>query len=214
MIKNLWTFGSSNTAPIHKQTCGKEYIEWKGYKPKIWPEIIAEELKCNLKNVSVAGCDNYSIFEMICNFSNQIKENDVIIISWTNPIRFRLVSEVDDDSWVYVLSNFDKSIYKHFNNTISENTLIEILYNRKSNKYLNEIHSWTQLINNTFKKNQIIHWSEFFKLPNVEQMKNFETINTDTNGKINDYHFSEKGNYDIAKTLINTGKLTRKINFL
>lgn len=214
MKKILWTFGSSNTAPIHEQTCGNEYIKWKGYIPKIWPEVIAEKLKCELKNMAISGCDNYSILETICNVSNQIKENDIVIVSWTNPIRFRLVSEIHNENWIYILSNFDKNLLKKFKYAISENSLNEIIYNRKSVLYIEEISNWVKLINKTFQSNKVIHWSEFIRAENIELIKNCEKISFETRGLIEDYHFSEKGNYDLAQIVMHSGKLMKKTNLI
>lgn len=211
MIKTLWTFGSSNTIPF---TPNNAYTIWKGYIPKIWPELIAEKLECELKNMAISACDNYTIFETICNVSNEIKENDIVIISWTNPIRFRLVSEIDNKNWTYVLSSFDKNLLKKFKNTISKNTLNEIIYNRKSDLYINEISNWIKLINKTFQNNKVIHWSEFITAENIEVIKNCERICFETGGLIEDYHFSEKGNYDLAQIVMRSGKLIKKTNLI
>lgn len=211
MTNTLWTFGSSNTAPF---TANNAYTIWKGYIPKIWPEVIAEKLEYELKNLAIAACDNYTIFETICSVSNQIKENDVIIIGWTHPVRFRLVAETDNKNWTYILSTFDKKVLNKFENKISENTLIEILCNRQSKEYSNEVDNWTKLINKAFTNNKVIHWSEFITSQNIEMIINCERISFETKGLIEDYHFSEKGNYDLAQIIMNSGKLLKKTNLI
>lgn len=211
MKKILWTFGSSNTVPFPPNNA---YTIWKGYIPKIWPELIAEKLDCELKNMAIPACDNYTIFENICSVSNQIKQNDIVIISWTNPTRFRLVSEIENKNWIYVLANFNKDLVSKFKNTISENTLNEIIYNRKSDLYINEIENWIKLINKTFQTNKVIHWSEFITAGNIQLIKNCERISFETGGLIEDYHFSEKGNYDLAQIIMSSGKLLKNTNLI
>lgn len=203
MKKTLWTFGSSNTIPFNKLAYGgEEYIKWKGYIPKIWPEIIAEKLDLELKNLAIGGCDNYTIFELICETINKIKEGDLIIIAWTSELRFRMVSEIDDNKWEYIIPNFDNTD-TNFKKTISKNTLNEILYNRKSKKYIDEVGNWTRLIDKAFHMNKVVHWSNFIKHTYIHRINYCEKINAETNGEIDDLHFSEKGNIQLVDVLMN-----------
>ena len=66
-MATLWTFGDSMTAGYTEGSgWADKYIEWKGYKPKIYPEIISDKLGMELKNLAKGGYDNYSIFETLC----------------------------------------------------------------------------------------------------------------------------------------------------
>jgi hypothetical protein len=199
MRPKLWIFGSSSSLLYKDSEFGREYIKWKGYTPKIYSEIIAEKLEYELiTNPLLDGSCNYRIFETICNKSNEIKNADLIIIGWTSLLRFRLVNE-SNKNWVSILPNYHNS----FKNTISENTISEILYNRTAQLYTYEISNWIKLIDKAFVNNKVIYWSDFFTIKNVPLINYCEKINTDTSGLINDFHFSEKGNLELANILIN-----------
>ena len=68
MKKTLWTFGDSFTESFGT-TKGRNwidnYIDWKGYVPKVYGEIISDEMGFELVNLGKGGSDNYSIFQNI-----------------------------------------------------------------------------------------------------------------------------------------------------
>lgn len=214
MSKKLWTFGDSFTAFYDiNQGWANQYANWKGYIPKVYGQIIAEKLGYELINLGRAQSDNYRILETICTNSIAIKENDLIIIGWSSPVRFRLVTESKYDNqemWQSILPSVkENNSALTFNNTISENTLNEILYNRKSFKYIQEVINWTKLINKGFinNKNKVIHWSPFGDFQSSmfsEDIKviKCDTIDNETNGAILDKHFSEIGQVELANELI------------
>ena len=50
MKKTLWTFGDSFTESLsdNKADWVQKYIEWKGYIPKVYGEVIAERMEIKL----------------------------------------------------------------------------------------------------------------------------------------------------------------------
>jgi hypothetical protein len=203
-MNTLWTFGDSYTENFRYDIwwC-KDYLNWKGYIPKVYGEIISEKLNLKLKNYGQGGTNNYQIFQTICNNINNIKKNDIVIISWSELDRFRIVNK--ENNWELIYNNKSHILEKlkkceHISNT----TIEEILINRYTNKkkYLEEIKSWEIIIKKSLAKNNLIFWSPFDDDEYGEMMQMFETIKKETNNKINDKHFSETGQLHLSYILL------------
>lgn len=202
MKQKIWTFGDSYTSAFRDMEWADQYTKWKGYVPKVYGELISDWMNIELSNKGKGGFDNYSILQMICNHADKINSEDIIIIGWSNVIRFRLVN--DFGGWCRVLSNYSRNAPEFVVNDISDNTLNEMLVNRQHPLHLTEIRSWIKLLDLTFHKNMVIHWSPFHN--NISNHSfgcaKYEKIKFETNGKLNDGHFSEKGQFDLAKDLM------------
>lgn len=214
MKRKLWTFGDSFTESFSDNDAlwVSKYVQWKGYVPKVYPQIISEEFDLELKNMAKGGWDNYSIFESICNSAKYIGSDDIIIVGWSSTTRFRLVNNYG--KWKPIIPNFDRN--DKLLDDISKSTIDEILVNRQSSLYANEVKSWINLLDYTFKSNTIIHWSPLDRMAT----KNFydtialESIKLETNGEINDGHFSEKGHIQISNILMSMIRDNRKMNII
>jgi hypothetical protein len=215
MKQKIWTFGDSFTESFNvPKTFGShdwrlEYVRWLGRMPKVYGEIMSEKLNYELVNLGKSGSCNDSIFETICLNINKIKDNDIVIIGWSSPLRFRLASEMDNENWVNILPFYKKvrigegNSKTLFKNSISDNTLDEIFYNRKSVRYIDEVLYKTQMINKALNKNKVIHWSPFTEyFSEVKSISECTKIVDETNGKINDPHFSEKGHIELSEKLL------------
>ena len=207
MSQKLYIFGDSFSAGFSfESNWTNPYVNWKGYTPKGFGEIISQKLNLELINLSENASDNYSILQKFCDNEKNIKKNDLVIIGWSSPLRFRLVSK----DWITILPNYDKFSTKEIDKTkISESTLIEILLNRDDIRYCNEVNSWIKLLNNLDKN--IIHWTPFDQRLDCMFLNKFETIVTETNGKLNDWHFSENGHKQLSDLFINKFKSKNKI---
>ena len=150
-------------------------------------------------NHSIGGADNYEIFERFCNCSPLIKDNDIVIFGWSSILRFRLVTK--DERWIPMVPHYNN--YLDCFNDISEQTVNEMLANRMSEKYLEEVNSWITFIN--LQKFKSIHWSPFGDHNNskFKQIIEPETITQTTNGDIIDGHFSEIGQQQLSKIILN-----------
>lgn len=200
-MKTLWTFGDSLTAPFNESIIwSKKYIDWKGYKPNVYGDIISESLGLNLNNLGVGSSDNYSIFQSFCDVSNKIKEGDLIIFGWSSPLRFRMVT--DKKKWRSILPNTDVNIFNNLE-SISSNTLTETLLNRDNVPYVEEVNSWIKMINHTIKNVDVIHWNAFDSRIRSIYVSNIETIRNETSNEIDDAHFSEKGQKQLSEILLN-----------
>jgi hypothetical protein len=201
-MATVWTFGDSLTAGFSpKYEWSRDYIEWKGYVPKVYGNFVSEIINYDLQNMGKVGSDNYTIFETFCKTYPKIKDDDIIIIGWSSPGRFRIVTE--DNEWRPIIPNF--SNYLKNLGIVSEQTIKEILVNRINRKYAEEVNNWISFIDSACINKKIVHWStvkggddsldtfHFFEM---------ERINTETNGLINDYHFSENGQQHLAAEII------------
>ena len=207
MKQKLYIFGDSFSAGFSfESNWTNPYVNWKGYTPKGFGEIISQKLNLELINLAENASDNYSILQKFCDNVKNIKKNDLVIIGWSSPLRFRLVS----NDWITILPNNDKFSTKEIDKTkISESTLIEILLNRDDIRYCNEVNSWIKLLNNLDKN--IIHWTPFDQRLDCMFLSKFETIVTETNGELNDWHFSENGHLQLSDLFISKFKKKNKM---
>jgi len=217
-MNTLWIFGDSLSDFFQPPTFTfphwrHDYIEWKGYVPKVYSEIISNKLNYNLNNKAVAGNSNQQIFEDICKSSGEIKKNDLVIIGWTGQERFRLVDK--NNKWVNIYAHFrtkDKDEKMSFFidetidrlDSINKETIQQILFNRSNTLYNVEIKNWISLLNLTFGE-QLINWSWDERLSEsalVIPLNKFENIKTETGGELNDRHWSENGQNEMADFMV------------
>jgi hypothetical protein len=200
-MATVWTFGDSLTERFNpKYEWSNKYINWKGYQPKVYGNFVSELLNYDLQNLGKAGCDNYTILQTFCNTYPLIKDGDVVIIGWTFVGRFRCVSDTGD--WVTLNPNYTN--YLDNLNFISKNTIDEIFVNRTNYNYIEEVNSWISFINSACVNKKIIHWDTVKgdgEL-NTHHFFEMEKIAAETNGEINDLHFSENGHQQIGLKLL------------
>ena len=198
-MRKIWFFGDSFT-DRYILSNNKSYIDFKGYTPKHFTEIISEKLKLPYNNLAESyGMDNYTIFETFCDCINYIDEEDYVVIGWSEPVRFRLVDE-SKNKWRTLLPNayMRKTKGLPYVNGVDDEVVEKIFENRKNFHYINEVLSWINLINKA-REDRIVHWTWFEK-------KDKETITNETNGLIEDLHYSEKGHLDLANEILKSFK--------
>jgi hypothetical protein len=168
---------------------------------KTFPKILSDELGLDLINLAEGGVGNDTIFETIYKNAYRIQKNDIIIIGWSSIIRFRM-SMIDDDEWYNVFPHL-YPLTKKQNNYISNKTLEETLFNRTHPLYKKELEERVEFINWLFRDMKIIHWSWANEVNNVLKIEKYiENIRTETNGAVDDLHYSENGNIEIANFLL------------
>ena len=212
-MAKLWTFGDSFTESFllkdeYIQIDWRyEYVNWKGYVPKVYGEILSEKFEMQLMNFGKSSWDNYSIFESFCGVANQIKKDDLVIFEWSDTTRFRLTDS--NGIWHYFVPSWrPKSVYAEY---MDRESVDKILANRTNPKYSEEVNMWIQLINHALKNISVIHWTPFVSNIQANYLSGFETIRDETNGVINDEHFSEAGQEELSKLLeANYNRIKRK----
>jgi hypothetical protein len=215
----VWIFGDSFSAPYNNpevRSWAQDYIKWKGYIPNTFGDNIANKLNTQVRNLSIGGFDNDSMFELLLKHAPEFKKDDVIIIGWSDITRFRLVNDVG--RFVSVIVNMDNS---KLISTISEDTINEILVNRSHNTYFEEFRIRTEFLNWVFKDYVFIQWTPFQLVSdtifyNVNFFNgNKHNIKLDTNGLIKDLHYSEIGHQELTEDflkLINDENLRHEHN--
>lgn len=200
-MSKLWIFGDSYSEPFTQVLGGihlgwkKNYIKFLGHIPKVFGDIVAEELNLELVNTNLKGepSDNTIILSRIINNIDNIKDGDVISVGWTTISRFR-VANSKSRRWDVI--NPGHPVDNHPD--MSQRTFEEIGVNRTNELYFNELCEWTEMVEKTFKNNHVIQWTWV-----MHNLMKQQTIFEDTNGLLQDYHWSEKGHQDFAKWFLN-----------
>lgn len=194
-MKRLFVFGDSFTDKyiISNNT---RYVNWKGYVPKCYHEILGDNLGLPVINFAKSyGMDNYTIFQELCDNIHNIK-NDIVVINWSEPVRFRMVDTITG-KWRTILPIKSTRIVKGlpYVNGVNDDTVEDVFANRTHPLWLKEIDSWVNIINAALHHSTVIHWSWFNDTSR-------ETITQETNGEVLDFHYSEKGHQDLADWIL------------
>ncbi len=214
-MKTLWIFGDSFSTPYDDKTLSgwsERYIQWKGYVPKYFGDIIGEELGLEVRGFGSGGIDNDTIFERILKQAPKIKKGDYVIIGWSSLQRFRLAAK--NGLFKTFIPNYIETTSLLFEN-ISVSTIEEIMVNRDSRAYEYELYTKIKFLNWLFRDTKLIHWTSFWYMSNILGYKDIEKIDIETNDVIKDGHHSERGNQQIAKNFIelfNDDEMRNEIN--
>lgn len=209
----LWVFGDSNSAlytdtTMQTQHWVQPYIDYLGYEPRHFSQILAEKLNLELENRGMGGSDNYTIFETLFYHINKFdKKDDIIFVGVTDSSRFRVAVEAEGN-------NYFRSITAGGHNDdlpISKDTMRDILANRMHPLFAKEFENHINLIKMALNGYKIYFWTVFdplreakgvintMKLGYLYKKGNITTINQETEGVINDGHFGENGNMILAE---------------
>jgi hypothetical protein len=204
-MSTLWTFGDSLTDGFRSNDIwAKKYVDWKGYIPLTYGELISKEINYDLINLGKGGSDNYTIFESFMKNIDKIKNGDIVIIGWSEVGRFRLSTK--SNTWTSFVPNFDNNLTNMKN--VSNQTIMEVCVNRLSDVYIDEVNIWINFIKKVIKDFKIINWSTFNQGKiNGIFISEIEQITKDTKGEINDAHFSEIGQKQLSEILLTNIKI-------
>jgi len=201
-MRTLWIFGDSFSVDFENNPIEnyRNYKKFKGYFPKTWGKLLSEHLGYEYKNYAVGGWDNYSIFESICERIHLITPDDMVFIGWSPEERIRLIG--GDNKWHSFNSHFPSNDWFGMDGS----TIYQMIMNRvdetgyRAHKcVIKEITSWENMIRHSLKDvpHHIWRWygSEVMS-------KRYETIVSETNGLVQDTHWSEKGHMDYYVDLV------------
>ena len=207
-MRTVWVFGDSFSVDFENNRIGnfELYKDLKGYYPKSWGKLISEELGCEYKNYAFGGWDNYSILQSFCENITEIKPNDIVFVGWTPEPRIRITDENGKWRSFNVMSQIDWG-------GISSDCILDLLLNRvtgehrESNKGVEEERiAWENMIKFTM-KDMILHiwrWSNIID-------RGYQTIQEESDGNIEDTHWSENGHVSYFKDLIKELNLMNKL---
>lgn len=211
----LWIFGdsfSSNFTLGSKLTWIKDYIDYIGYEPKSYGNIMGDVLNYDVINCAKSGNSNYDIFSSFLNNVDNIKKEDIVIIQFSSVYRFRLVNKNDEFESVSGGWNY---LFNHFNE--SNLTIQEIGINRLSKKYLTEIDDWIKVIKLLLPNDKLLFWTPFSEStgnPNILPLFNFTHIAEETNYKIKDSHYGEIGHKELSEYFLKIITKEKKLNLI
>lgn len=209
-MANLWTFGDSYTYFFQPSLVSidwrNKYFEWKKFAPKVYGEIIADNLNMALMNEARGGIGNSNIFNIFCSVVDKIKEEDIVVFGWSSTLRFSLVNK--HGKWI-TFTPFDIESEQHMKyklknfDDLSSTTVIETLINRKHSLYIEELCNYIKIINMILKNHNVIHWGWEKTISNCNclYVSGYETIKEETNNEVNDLHWSENGHKKFASFL-------------
>jgi hypothetical protein len=203
----IWVFGDSFSANFDDYVKGNfkaidNYLDYKGYVPKTYSQLLADELNEDIINLSRIGSDNSLILLKIMENYSKIKENDIVLINWTSIERFKIVFE---NNWTPNLT-FNTKI-------LSRNVYDEISLLRQHVLYIKEQLTFIKFVEEIFKTQKVFQWT----WSTIVMMDKFidYTILKETNDKIDDIHYGEYGHKFLYNYVSNELKINRtsKLDF-
>lgn len=199
--KTLWVFGDSFSADfshIKNRIWSQEYIKFLGYHPSCYGELLARDLGMYFRNLAEPGISNYSIIDLISLNIDNIKKNDIVVIGWTSPTRWRYVN---NGTWKDVSQSLENDEYDIFDKEIIE----KISANRLDKLYESELFNWVELIHRLLggiENRFIYHWTWYplEQYPLINRIRG-ERIKDETNGHLVDNHFSANSHRILSKKI-------------
>ena len=193
-MKKLWIIGDSFSAKFYApnesiDSWKNKYCEYKSYIPKFFGQFVSEQLGIEYEILTQGPNDNFKMIELFIDSIDKFHDGDIISFGWTDQSRLRFV-DFSENQWEVVNAHNMKGDYLK---GVSVSTLVEWASNRGHKLYSEEIIKWAKLINKSLPNVSILHWTwtnhSYFP---------FERIVDDTQGLINDLHWSEKGHKQFA----------------
>ena len=161
-MKTLHLFGDSFTEGHLLDKHYTAYKEWKLYRggelPLCWGDLLSKKLDMKMNNRAVGGMSNSEIFQKICKHSDEFEKDDIVIINWSYPSRFRWAScpdEINKCRWVRLGGN------PHDGSVISEDTRTDIALQKTLPPCIEEIYEHEMFIYeySKSKKFEVFFWS-------------------------------------------------------
>lgn len=203
-MDKLWTFGDSFTAG---HGCTPEWEYYKKYYKEgdgLWSHYLANELNLELVNLGKNGASNDQIIDSIIVNYNKISINDTVIIQKSYPHRLDVPNMgVEGDEWISIFPRVKSDLYLKTLSKEHYQTAIDFCYyfsdNFKYKKRQNLRFSF--LINCLIKDGIKVYLWDILK-----ENGKYETIQSATNGEIDDGHFSFKGHNQFYKSFLKKTK--------
>ena len=218
MGKNIWVFGDSFSSSFILQNegeCSYNYVKYKGYRPRVFSEIISESLNLDLKDLSKGGSSNQMIFNEFVLNMNGINKNDVCIFGWTQNVRFNVATKTNN-LFPIIIGGANEKTYDFID--VPFQSLVDISINRlRYSTYWVEVINYIKVINHILKNNVVYHWTwvkpsdehqlnwgnyqkEYYDL--LIPFKEYPSITVETNKVIDDLHWGEEAHSLFASEII------------
>jgi hypothetical protein len=202
-MNKIWGFGDSYTFGHGCRPDGPNpeyYHNYKKNQDKIWLDWLGSYMKMRPVNFGECGCSNDSIFDRIIENWHNIKKDDIVIIGITFHSRFDvpMQDQLSPFNWAHKYWLEHSKLPDHYKITQKEvETVIDFKYyfaNHKlyKERQLKRFHFLEQLLKEKNIKYLIWDVNEYVEFDSIH------TIKEDTDGLINDLHFSFKGHLNFA----------------
>ena len=211
MKNTIWFFGDCLTSGVSLRP-SDPYYQYKQKGDKLWVEIVAEELKMNIKRpVQGAGLTAFPwIINQFIKSLHKMKKGDIVVFGDTYPDGVLTFNKEKDKVFSFNCHDIldDESCWSWRTEEEKENTLPYIKYHK-----LPHSKQWSE-----FYKDQVMNISKeilnrgirtFYWSRTIED--NFEKIYQATNGKIKVGHWSWKGQKQMAEYIIKMIKENKHI---
>jgi hypothetical protein len=173
------------------------YFEYKGRDIKFYHDLLSDHFNKPITNLSVGGTCNESILIEFMKIYPLIKSNDIIVLGWTDITRFSTIS---------LNQEWSSSIHEH--SPLSKQTLDEVKIMRTHDLFKKRLLDILDFIDILIPKDiTIIHWTW---TPNGPWLNPY-TIKYETNGEIDDNHYSELGHIYLFDKMIKELEVTNRV---
>ena len=193
-MSKLWIIGDSFSAEFFHPKEGPNsyknlYSKYKGYTPKFFGQIISERLNIDYQILPEGPNDNSRMLELFIDNMDKMKDGDILSFGWTSTSRLSIVDCINN-KWEIVNAGNMTGDFLH---GIRVSSLVDFAINRDHILYIKQLIKWMKLIDRSVPNVKVIHWTwtnnTYFP---------FERIVDDTEGIIDDIHWSEKGHEQFA----------------
>lgn len=202
-MRTLWIIGDSFSSEFYAPNEGPEsfknrYSKYKGYTPKFFGNFLSEMLGIEYKILTFDAHDNSLMFNKFINNIDNILEDDIVSFGWTHTSRLRVVNS-ENNRWVIL--NAHPTMKDCPTKDFSIQSLLELSVNRSHPLYTEDLKIWMKAIDRLVPKSRVIHWTW-----SSDKLPNFEKINEETKGFIEDFHWSENGHKNFAEWFVGVYK--------
>lgn len=218
----LWAFGDSFTVgsgciPLEGTKYYYEYPE-RRVERGLFVERLADHFNLNLQNLALAGSSNQMIIDDIIDNAAKFKKGDRVIVGMSDSARLETfvsrgapevslypppgVTDLEEQGWsrfplTHYIASTDIKYWAPFTKqqaNLIQKYIVEVVLPCATYKEYHSIQQTIKLLK-ALKIESGYVW-------NASQWRMYDTIFKDTNGKIEDYHFSWKGHEDFANKVI------------
>lgn len=196
-MSKLFLFGDSFTAGNGALPLEEYTLKYKTKSDLIWPEIVAKELNLTLVNYGMGLFSNDKILDSIMLAYDEISEDDTVIIGKTFPFRADIPDRTDTQLLTLAPNHFTSIQDRYSEKEIEHFNHLLVMFDSPLIKFRHDFRFefFKKLLENKVNK-QVMLWEV------SDLCHSFETIQTATNSKIEDNHWSFKGHRDFANHVL------------
>lgn len=174
-MKTLHLFGDSFTQGHLLDDTFPRYQDWREFRggelPLCWGNLLSGKLNMKMNNHAIAGMSNTEIFQSVCRHASEFGKNDIVIINWSYPQRFRWAYWCDNDN-IYKWKRL--SAHSEDGSIINEKTRTDIALNKVLPLYIDEVYEQENLILEYAKAK---HFQVFFWSSDIDIINNLPSEN-------------------------------------